>query len=201
MGGLTPSLGWASARPRHDVSAARDNGFRHRRSVFQSAVGTHGVEATPPRLDLHLGLSQAEEGLIVQKFIPKLGVEALAVAVLPGAVRLDIGGLRADGGDPFTQRRGNELRSVVGANIGWRPAQDHQVRQGLQHIGGVEPALDPDRQSPPRELVDHAEHAELPAVLGAVLDEVVGPDMVGPLGAQPHARPVVEPKARRRSSP
>ena len=28
------------------------------------------------------------------------------------------------------------------------------------------------------ELVDDAEHAELPPVVGAVLDEVVGPDMV-----------------------
>ena len=37
------------------------------------------------------------------------------------------------------------------------------------------------------ELVDHVEHAKPPAVMSAVLDEVVGPDVIAVLGAQPDA--------------
>ena len=39
------------------------------------------------------------------------------------------------------------------------------------------------------ELVDDVEHAELPSVMSALLEEVVGPDVVGALGPQPDADP------------
>ena len=45
-----------------------------------------------------------------------------------------------------------------------------------------------------RELVDDVQHAVLPPFVGAVLDEVIGPDMVRPLGAQSHARAVRQPE-------
>ena len=54
--------------------------------------------------------------------------------------------------------------------------------------------LDPDRQAFAGELVDDVEHAELPSVVGAVLDEVVGPDVVAVLRPQPDAGAVVEPE-------
>jgi hypothetical protein len=44
------------------------------------------------------------------------------------------------------------------------------------------------------ELVNDAQHPERLSIMGAVRDEVVGPDMVGTLRAQPYARPVIEPK-------
>lgn len=148
----------------------------------------------PPGLDHHLGLGQAEEYLAVEQFVSQLAVEALAVAILPRAAGLDVGGLGANGGDPGSQRDGDELRPIVRPNIGWRPAQDHQIRQGLQHVGGVQPAFDPDRQGFAGELVDHAEHAKLPSIMGSILDEVIGPDVVRPLGAQAHAGAVIQPQ-------
>src|SRR3954463_13954734 len=54
--------------------------------------------------------------------------------------------------------------------------------------------VDADRQALPGKLVDDVEHAELPAVVGAVLDEVVRPDMVGALGSEPHAGAVIQPQ-------
>ena len=60
-------------------------------------------------------------------------------------------------------------------------AQDEEVRQDVDNVRRLQPPVDPDRQALPGELVDDVEHAELPAVVGAVLDEVVGPDMVGAL--------------------
>src|SRR4051812_33130581 len=44
------------------------------------------------------------------------------------------------------------------------------------------------------EPVDDVEHAVLPSVVGAVLDEVVGPDMVRVLRPQPQARAVAQPE-------
>jgi len=45
------------------------------------------------------------------------------------------------------------------------------------------------------ELVDQTQHPELPSIMGPIRDEVVGPDVVGTLGAQAHARAVVQPQA------
>jgi hypothetical protein len=44
-------------------------------------------------------------------------------------------------------------------------------------------------------LVDDVEQAEFASLMGALLEEVVGPDMVGVLGPQPNARSVIQPQA------
>ena len=46
-----------------------------------------------------------------------------------------------------------------------------------------------------REFVDDGEHPVFPSIMGAVLDEVVGPNMVRSLSAQADARPVSDPEA------
>ena len=58
----------------------------------------------------------------------------------------------------------------------------------------VHPAVYDDRQTSPGELIDHREHADLPSVMGAILDEVVGPDVVGPAGPETDAGSVIEPE-------
>jgi hypothetical protein len=45
------------------------------------------------------------------------------------------------------------------------------------------------------ELVDNIEHADPAPVVSAVLDEVVGPDVIAVLGPEPDAGAVVQPKA------
>jgi hypothetical protein len=45
-----------------------------------------------------------------------------------------------------------------------------------------------------RELVDDVEHPDLPSIMGTILDEVVGPDVVAMLRPQPDARSVCEPE-------
>jgi hypothetical protein len=66
---------------------------------------------------------------------------------------------------------------------------------GSQHVVRIEFARHHDGQTAPRELVDHGQHAKPPAVLSAVLHEVLGLHVVGPLGPETDARPVVEPQA------
>ena len=45
------------------------------------------------------------------------------------------------------------------------------------------------------ELVDDVEHPEPPSIVGAILDEVVGPDMIAVLRPQPDARAVIQPES------
>ena len=52
-------------------------------------------------------------------------------------------------------------------------------RPGFPPVGGVEPSLDPDGKGLVDELVDQAHHPEFPSVMGPVLDEVIGPDVIG----------------------
>ena len=76
----------------------------------------------------------------------------------------------------------------------WHAAQDEQVRQDIDDVGRVQPPADPDCEAFPGELVDHVQHADLAFVMGFVFDEVVGPDVIGPLRPQPDTGSVVEPK-------
>ena len=73
--------------------------------------------------------------------------------------------------------------------------QDEEVRQGVDDIDGLEPASHPDRQAFMGELVDDVEHANPAPFMGAVLDEVVGPDVVAVLGPETDAGAIVEPEA------
>jgi hypothetical protein len=55
-------------------------------------------------------------------------------------------------------------------------------------------ARDADRQAFMAELVEHVEHPILASIIRAVLDKVVGPDMIAVLRAQPNARSVGQPE-------
>jgi len=76
-----------------------------------------------------------------------------------------------------------------------RTVSDEELGQTVEHVVGSETSRNADSQAPPRELVEHDEHAERATVLCPILDEVIGPDVVWPLGSQTDARPIVEPQA------
>jgi len=73
-------------------------------------------------------------------------------------------------------------------------AQDEQVREHVDDVGPLQLAADPDREALVGELVHHVEHPDLSPIMGAVLDEVVGPDVVAVLRPKPDARSVSEPE-------
>src|SRR5690606_22489113 len=72
--------------------------------------------------------------------------------------------------------------------------RDEQLAECLDDIGRLEFPCDTDGQALAGELVDDAQHPERPAIVGAVSDEVIRPDMVVPLRPQTDARAVVEPQ-------
>jgi hypothetical protein len=62
-------------------------------------VGSFRVVVFSPFFDQDLCLPQAVEDFAVQEFIAKPGIEAFAVAVLPGRPWLNVSGLGPDGAD------------------------------------------------------------------------------------------------------
>ena len=65
--------------------------------------------------------------------------------------------------------------------------QDQEIRQNIDHIDGLELPGHPDCQAFMGEFIDDVEHSIFPAIVGAVLDKVVGPDVIAVLGPQPDA--------------
>src|SRR5215218_3336510 len=175
-----------------------EGGYDHlgrRRAVAERGVRAHLVVVASPALDHDLGLAQAVEDLAVEQLVPQAGAEALHVPVLPRAARGDVGGPRTHGRDPSLDGLGDELRAVVGAEfVAGRAVQEEEVGQGVDHVDRLELAGDPGRQALVGELVEDVGHAVLPPVVGAVLDEVVGPDVVRALGPQPDAGAVRQPE-------
>ena len=74
---------------------------------------TDRVVVTPPGFDHDLRFFQGVEDFAVEQFVAQLAVEAFAVTILPRTSWLDVGSLRANGGDPLAQSNSNKLRAVV----------------------------------------------------------------------------------------
>ena len=147
-----------------------------------------------PSLDQGFGLTQIEEYLPRQQLIPKLGIETLAVSVFPWATRLDIERLHTDPSQPLAQGRRDELGAVVGTDMLRRAMMNEQFAQRVEYIAGVELAFDADGEAFASELINHTQHAEHLAVMGAVLNEVIGPDMALVPRPQPDAGAVIQPE-------
>ena len=154
-----------------------------------------GIIVTTPALDDDPGFLECVEDLAVEQFVPKLGVEALDVAVLPGRPRRDVGRLRTNGRDPCLDGLGDELGAIIRPNMAGNATQDEQVGEDVDHVSALQLASDPDRQALAGELVDHVQHPDLPPIVCSGFHEVVGPDVVRALRTQPDARAVVEPEA------
>jgi hypothetical protein len=105
-----------------------------------------------------------------------------------------VGGLGADGSDPLLYGLGHELRPIVGPDMAWHATQDEDIGQHVDHIDGLELAGASDRQAFMGKLIDDIEHSVLPSIVGAILDEVVRPDVVAMLRPQPAALPIRQPK-------
>ncbi len=95
------------------------------------SVSRPPVRVQPPLLEDHPGLLQCIEDFQVQQLVPEPGVEALAVAVLPGAAGLDEQRPDAQAAEPGPQRLGAEPWAVVRADVPGRAAGHEQLGQKL----------------------------------------------------------------------
>ena len=149
---------------------------------------------TPPAFDYDLGLGEGVEDFAVEQFVAQPRVEGLDEAVLPRAARRNVGGFRSDSGNPFLHGLGDELRAIVGTNVFRDAMQDKEIGEHVDDIDGFQLAVDTNGQTFVCELVDDVQHPVFPAFMRAILDKVVGPDMVRSLGAKTDAGSVREPK-------
>src|SRR6516225_7831402 len=108
---LAVALAWPAEPVGVAQPAARrrqDKYLRCWRLVSQRCVRPDRVVVAPPALDDDLGLAESVEDFAVEQLVAKASVEALDVAVLPGAAPLDVGGLGTDNRDPFLHRLGDD---------------------------------------------------------------------------------------------
>src|SRR5580658_5155170 len=152
------------------------------------------IVVASPALDDDLGFTQRVEDLAVEQLIAQASIKAFDEAILPRAAGGDVCRLCADRGDPLPHRGGEELRPVIGANVFRRAAPDEQVREEIDNIDRFEPAGHSNGQAFMGELVDDIEQPDFATVMGALLDKVVRPDVIGAFRPQPDARSVSQPQ-------
>jgi hypothetical protein len=143
---------------------------------------------TPPAFDDNLGFSERVEDFAIEQLIAQTRIEGLDEAILPWAAR------RPDSGNPFLHGLGDELRAIVGTNVLGHAAQDEQIREHVDDIDGFHLPVDKNGQTFMGKLVDDVQHSVFLILMRAILDKVVGPDMVRPLGTKTDAGSVREPQ-------
>jgi hypothetical protein len=148
-----------------------------------------------PALDQDLSLAERRENFSVEQLIAQLRIEALIVAILPWAAGFDIERLHADPAEPAAHRLGGEFAAIIGSYVFRRAMDGEQFGQAMQNIVGVQLARRDDGEALARKLINDRQHAERPAVLRLVLDEIIAPDMAGALRPKTDARAVIQPEA------
>lgn len=74
------------------------------------------------------------------------------------------------------------------------PAHDEQVRQHVDDVGAIQLAGDADGEALACVFINDVEHPKSPTVMRPVMHEIIRPDVVRPLGAQPYARAIIQPE-------
>jgi hypothetical protein len=126
-----------------------------------------------PTFDDDPSLLQSVKKFAIEQFVAHSGIEAFNVSVLPRIAWCDAGSLRSNGVYPCLYSLGDELRTIVGTNKAWHATQNEQIRQHIDNARTVETPIDTDRQTFARIFMDNIEHADLTAIMRAILHEVV----------------------------
>ena len=158
-----------------------------RGSVAERAMRSERIVIASPTFDHDPGFLQRIEDLSIQKLVSQTRVEAFNEAILPRTAWRDVGRSASNSSNPLLDSNGDELRAIIRADVLRNAPQNEQVRQDIDNIGRVQPAINPDRQAFSRKLVDDVQHPILPPLMRSILDKVIGPDMIWTFGAQPNA--------------
>ena len=137
------------------------------------------VEA-PPFLDHHPGLCHAEEHLLVEAFVPEPVVEALYMAVLPRASRIDVDRRDPHLPEPVLDVPGDELGTVVATDVVRHAPLGHGPRQGGEDVLALELTAHFDPEALPAVFVNEGQHLQGHSVISVVVHEVPTPHFVQP---------------------
>ncbi len=152
-----------------------------------------GIVVDSPLLNQDFSLLQRVEHFAGKELVSQLGIEAFTITVLPWTARFDVEGLDAQPRKPGTQGLLNEFRAIVRPDVIRWPMFEEQICQDLQHNPGIKPTLYPYGQTFPCELINHTQHTEGAAIMGAIQNKVIAPHMVSVLWPQANAGTVIQP--------
>ncbi len=111
-------------------------------------------------------------------------MKRLDVPVLLWPAFLDWAGIDALGGEPCSQRSGDKLAAVVGANHARPSVAAKRPLERFLHAAGGDVALDQAGDRAARVLVKHIQDPIRPPVRGAIVLEIKRPHVVWPLARQ-----------------
>ena len=147
-----------------------------------------------PRFDDDLCLLQIHEEFAIQQIIPKFAVEAFAIAIFPGASRLNVLRLHTKFGQPFFQDARHELWAVIRTQITRQAVSQKQIRQHMHDLLSADSSGHVQRQALPAVFVNDHQHAKCFAMSGAALDKITGPYMMPPFRTQADAGAAIAPE-------
>ena len=163
------------------------------RLVVQRRVAALFVVVAQPAFGQDPGLSEAGADFAIEVFAAKCGVETLAEGILPGAAGVDVVGSHLHPSQPRLDGPGDELGAVVGAEEGGRAVVGEDGLEHGEHVDVLEAAPYLEGEAAPVVLVGEYEVAQFAPVPRGVLDEVIGPHVVGVGGLKRHLAFLVAP--------
>jgi hypothetical protein len=148
------------------------------RPVRQAAVGALLVVVSSIAFDNDPRLPSIETPFHIQPFGAELPNETVDGPVLPGFPRLDIHGAAPPGGEPRFDRLGDEFWPIITAQVaGHARCVDETLKDG-DHLPGVEPGTDLDRETHPGILIHDRQTFEGRPIRTAIVHEGIGPNVM-----------------------
>jgi len=157
-------------------------------------VWSEGIILLAPPFYEHLRLFEGVEDLPIEQFISEFAVEAFAVAVFPRASWFDVQSSYSCSFKPFTYSLSGKFRSVIRPDMLRWTVGHEEIREAIQYVIRIEPSFHYDVQALSAEFVDDRQHLDAAAIMRAVFDKIIGPDMVTMGRPEPDTRSIVEPQ-------
>ena len=154
--------------------------FRSRRIPIQRAVRPHRIVVDSPLFYENLRFLKCIEYLCIEEFVSKSCIKAFAKSIFPGTARFDISSFRSNSWDSISYWLRYKLRSIIGSDVFWESPDDEKIGQNIDNILWVEFSVHPNCQAFTSVFIQNVECPECFAVLGSIMHEVIGPDMIRP---------------------
>ena len=154
--------------------------FRSRRFPIQRTVRPQSIVVDSPLFYENLRFLKCIEYLSIEEFVSKSCIKAFAKSVFPRTARFDISSFCSNCWDPISYWLRYKLRSIVRSDVFRESPDDEKIGQYIENILWVEFSIHPDCQAFTRVLVQNVECSECFAIIGSIMHEVIGPDMIRP---------------------
>ena len=137
------------------------------------------VVLAPEVFNQDLRIDSILESLQAQALISELAVERFVRSILPWLARFDVRCIDVCLRQPAQHGSGNELRSIVGPEMARGTVRADEPGEQLYDSCRSNATAEIDRQALARVFVNDCETLQLLTVGAGVVDEIIGPDLIG----------------------